>query len=318
MPTPPTLSSDLPMCPACGDPMMSTPNNKCPLCGFALDALEAVSDDTTPYADAAARSYLKMMCWVIFAGSFRLSHVARMRRSRSSLRFAALSLGMLGLAGALAVVPTHGWERIEDRGASYPDGYPEPAGNGWQLIGKLPRPPGLTAGEPIMVRLWWNPGLWAVSFLANFLGAFSLGWFLILWVTVRSNRALLAEYRDEKRFTAAIDYCTAHVPILLLAAAIYGSSLLQALSRIQQWEVQWPRYLHTVPAYLLGGFGLFVMWFWLLRVAYTAPPATSAKTGRYFGLWAPLFAVVLFGGWIVGQYYAMPHIARLLHMSFSP
>ena len=76
--------------------------------------------------------------------------------------------------------------------------------------------------------------------------------------------------------------------------------------------------LFPVPAYLLGGFGLFVMWFWLLRVAHTAPPATSAKAGRYFGLWAPLFAVVLFGGWIVGQYYAMPHIARLLHMSFSP
>jgi len=318
MPTFSTPTSDLPICPACRNPMMSTPSNKCPLCGFALDALEAVSDDTTPYADAAARRYWKMMCWVIFAGSYRLSHLARMRRSRSSLRFAALSLSMLGLAGALAVLPSHGWERIEDRGASYPQGYPEPAGNGWQLIGKLPRPPGLTAGELVMVRLWWNPGLWAVSILVNFVCAFSLGWLLILWVTVRSNRALLAEYRDEKRFTAAIDYCTANVPILLLAAAIYGSSVFQTLGRIQQWEVEWPRYFHTVPAYLLGGFGLFVMWFWLLRMAHTAPPATSARAGRYFGLWAPLFTVVLFGGWIVGQHHAMPYMARLLRMNFCP
>ncbi len=318
MPTPPTHSSELPVCPSCDNPMMSTPDNKCPLCGFALDALEIVSDDSTPYAEAATRSYLKMMGWVIFAGSYRLSHVARMRRSRSSLRFAALSLGMLGLAGALAVLPTHGWKPIEDRGASYPQGYPEPAGNGWQLVGKLPRPPGLATGELIMVRLWWNPGLWAASIIVNFAGAFALGWLLMWWVTVRSNRALLPEYRDEKRFTAGIDYCTAHLPILLLAAAIYGSSLLQVLARFQQWDVHWPAYYHTVPACLLGGFGLFAIWFWLLRMAHTAPPATSARAGRYFGLWAPLFAVVLFGGWIVGQHYAMPFIARLLHLNFDP
>ncbi len=300
--------------------MMSTPDNKCPLCGFALDALEVVSDDTTPYADSDTRSYWKMMWWVLLAGSYRLSHIARMRRSRASLRFAWLGAVMMALACTLVVLPSHGWERIEDRtedrGASVPGGYPKPAGRGWKLVGKAPRPFGLAAGEPVLVRLWWNPGLWAISLIINFVIVLLLARFLVFWVAVRSNRALLPQYRGKQRFTAAIDYCTAHVPILLLVGFFHGSSLLQMLGRSRQWSVQWPMFVHTVPAYLIGGLGLFVMWFWLLRMAHTAPPATAARVSRYFGLWAPLAAVTIVGGWMVGQHHAISLLAEHLGMNF--
>lgn len=297
--------------------MLSTPENKCPLCGFALDALEVVSDDSTPYAHAETRSYWKMLWWILLAGSYRLSHVARMRRSRSSLRFAWLGVIMLAVASVLIALPGPGWKHIEDRGASYSQGYPQPEGGGWKLVGKASRPPGLPTGEPALVRLWWNPGLWAISLAANFAAVLLLGWLLIWWVTVRSNRALLADYRGKQRFTAAIDYCTAHVPILLLAALFEGSSVLHMLGRVGQWSLRWPLLVHTVPAYLISGLGLFLLWFWLLRVAHTAPPATSAGISRYFGLWAPLAAVLIFGGWAVGRHYGIPHLAAELHMNFD-
>ena len=298
--------------------MMSTPDNKCPLCGFALDALEVVSDDTTPYADRARRRYPRMMWWVLLAGNYRLSHVARMRRSRSSLWFAGLGVFMLALACTLIVLPTHGWERIMDYGDSYPDGYPQPAGRVWELTGKVPSPPGLGSGEPVLVRLWWNPGLWTMSIIINFVMVLLLAWFLIYWVTVWSNRALLPEYRGKKRFTAAIDYSTAHMPLLLLAACCYGSSLLHPLGRILQWDFQWPIFFHFAPAYLIGGFGLFVMWFWFLRMAHTAPPTTVGSISRYFGLWAPLAAIIIIGGWMVGQHYGIPLLAKGLGMNFWP
>ena len=241
-----------------------------------------------------------------------------MRRSRSSLWFAGLGLFMLALACTLIVLPDHGWERIMDYGDSYADGYPEPAGQGWKLVGKVPSPSGPSGGEPILVRLWWSPGLWFTSIIINFVVVLLLSWFLVFWITVRSDRALLPEYRGKKRFTAAIDYSTAHVPILLLAAFCYGSSVLHPLGRILHFEVQWPIFLHMAPAYLIGGLGLFVMWFWLLRMAHTAPPRTAPSVSRYFGLWAPLAVIIIIGGWLVGQHYGIPLLAKELHMNFRP
>ena len=122
--------------------------------------------------------------------------------------------------------------------------------------------------------------------------------------------------RDDHRFSAALHYGTAHLPLLLLAALFYAGSLLQDLSHIRQWEVQWSVYLHLVPAFLLTALGLLLMWFWLLRMAHTTPPETSAAASRYFGLWAPLTALAVLGSWLVGQRYAISFVAEQLQLGF--
>jgi branched-subunit amino acid transport protein len=297
--------------------MLETPGNRCPLCGYLLDADKVVSDDSTPYAAARGCGYWRMMWWTLPAGSYRLGHLARMRQSRASRRFAWWGLLMLSLAGVLVTLPRQGWERIEDRGVSYPSGYPQPAGQGWRLVGRAPRPPALPPGQAVVVRLWWNPSLWAVSLAINFPVTLLLGHMLVSWVIARSNRALRPEYRDDHRFSAAVHYGTAHLPLLLLAALLYAGSLLQDLSHIRQWDVQWPAYLHLVPAFLLTAMGLLLMWFWLLRMAHTTPPETSAAASRYFGLWAPLTVVVVLGSWLLGQRYAVSFVAEQLRLGFG-
>lgn len=312
----PPSYADLPTCPFCTNPLLNPAQSMCPMCGAILSIPEAVSDDCTPYTDKTRRSYPKMMWWVLTAGSYRLGHIARMRRSRSSSRFALLSLLQLALACTLWTAPSHGWERIESRGSGLSDEYPQPKGEGWKLIGMAPWARDRVGGAAVLVRLWWNPGLWGITLAITFVATLLVGRFVLWWIRIRSNRALKAPYRDEGRFTAAIDYWTAHVPPLVLAGLFYGASLLQSLGRIRGWELQWPRAVHVVPAYLIAGLTLFLMCFWLVRMAHTSPPETAARVSRYFGLWAPLAASTIMGGWLVGRHYALVFLSQCWGMSF--
>ena len=104
--------------------------------------------------------------------------------------------------------------------------------------------------------------------------------------------------------------------MLFLAAICYGSVILHDFAEVMQWSAHWPKNVHRVPAYVLAGLGLFLYWFWMLRIAHSSPPETRGRVSRFFGLWAPLEAALLIGGWIVGQHHGLPYLAKLLKMGF--
>ena len=52
--------------------------------------------------------------------------------------------------------------------------------------------------------------------------------------------------------------------------------------------------------------------------AHTTPPTTVGSISRYFGLWAPLAAIIIIGGWMLGQHYGIPLLAKELGMNFWP
>lgn len=295
--------------------MLDTPGHRCPLCGHALDADEVISDDASPYAAAHRCGYWGMTRWVLTAGSLRLGYLARMRRSRASSQYALLSMLLLAAGSALVVLPDYGWKHVMARDPYSPPSLPEPAGSGWWLVAQSPVPDS-DPGYAVLVRLWWNPGLWVSALLIVPLVSFLLGYLCLALVRVGANCALQPAQRDQDRFGAAIHYSMAHVSILLLAAMCYGARIVQTFSQVQRWPLRWSRTVHLLPAFLLAGLGLFLMWFWLIRVAQAAPAGSRGRVARHFGLWAPLLAVVLIGGWLVAARDCVLWAAREAGMAF--
>ncbi len=301
-------------CPSCGSPLRPVlDDRRCPGCGCDPSLLpgDVLSDDVSPYARGGR--YWSMVRWVVPAGNFRLSHLSRMRRSRWSVRFANRSLLLLGLAWAVVMFPHWGWKRTIDRGSGTIESVSPPASQGWLLVKRAPSPQQFTSGNPILVRLYWNPAVLISGLVVNFWTGFGLGWWMLAWIRRGSQRALGPPYQGQPRFAAALHYSSAHAFILLMAAALYGSSVLLDWARVYSWTAQWSGWFHVVSAVGVGMVGLFLWWFWLLRMAHTAPPEAIDGVSWYFAIKAPLVFVVLFGGWFAIQWYGVPPLANLLH-----
>ena len=113
----------------------------------------------TPYAKAYARGlagWRRMGEWVWFCGHGRLKHLAMMRASAASRRFAHLNLALLAVGLALLEATRTGWRWVAASPAFEPTGSTQPAGVGWiHVVGaSRPLPPDLPPES--IVDLWWK------------------------------------------------------------------------------------------------------------------------------------------------------------------
>lgn len=261
-------------------------------------------EDGSPYAKALAAGkprWHRMCEWIWFAAAGRMKHLAMMRRSRASLRFATISLFILSVGLAMvqsAVAP--GWRRVTDVASLEPTGSTQPTGNGWVLVASVPRP--LSPGhEPGMVAdLWWNTTQAMLMGIAGFLTGWLLLAVALLLVRVGVTRAHQPSYRSEQRMTAALHYSTAWVVPLFVAVVLWVAQAATWVGEVRGWRWYPPERGLILSAAVVGAFGLVLWWFWLVRMGATAPERTRGRVLAFLAMGAPLIALTAAAGWWFG------------------
>jgi hypothetical protein len=248
--------------------------------------------------------------WVWFAGWERLNHLALMRRSAASTRFARLNVLMLALGVGLFQATQYGWRWVTRSPALDP--HFEPSGRGWLHVAAAP--PHIIDGlaPETAVNLWWNP-LQAVTVIGTGLVAgLILMWLVLLLIRAGVTLAHHPPFRTERRMTAAIHYSTAWVIPIFVGALVASLRAVSYLGSITRWAWHPPRHGFELSAAVLVGFGIAFWWFWLLRVGATAPASTRGRVVVFFAVGAPLIVCGAAAAWYYGldQLYE-PIFARL-------
>jgi len=291
----------------------------CPLCGLDFGDQRATGTDVTPYAHAYAlgESRWWAMCeWVWYAPSQRLQHLALMRASSASRRFARLNLALLTALLSLFVATQVGWKWVANSPAADPTGHVEPLGDGWLHVASAPRPLPTELPPEVHVDLWWNVPQ-AIVGLANALVAGAvIGWLTLVCLRRGVTRAHLPSYRPELRMTAALHYNTAWVVpicigllVLLLRPVVYIGAMADWAWYPAELGVRWAGGVVTA-------FGVGMWWFWLIRLGATATPRTRARVIAFFAAGAPLIVGVLTGGWYFGVLELTKVISKSLNLEF--
>ena len=314
-----TVSPTLCRCPACGHQLPTPAPTRCPLCSldFADDRVTGV--DVTPYAKAfalKARAWRPMLEWVWFASGERLKHVALIRASAASRRFARQSILLWGLGMGLVQTTQIGWRHVTAMPAIEPTGSLTPAGFGWLHVAAAPRPlrPALPAEN--LVDLWWSPLQGFVALVTAALAAWILMWLTSILLRVGVTLAHHRRYRGEQRMTAAIHYSMAWlVPVFLgtLAAALRP---LAFVGTMNQWAWYPADRIFLLAAAVLSVLGAAMWWFWLIRLGATAPARTRVRVSAFFGLGPPVIVALAAAGWWYGLGRMYDPLFDLLRVTF--
>ena len=201
-------------CPACGQQLESSAD-RCPLCELQLGDDPITGDDVTPYARAhvqGLRGWPGMVTWVWSAGAGRLKHLALMRSSAASRRFARVNVLLFALGVAMSQWSMVGWKWVYPR--THSDGAEasvNPTGAGWFQVASIPRSLTLERGADVPSDLWWNPAQSLIAVpLAGVLALFMIWW---VGVLTRTGAAWFHRrpYRKQRRLAAAIQYSAAWV-----------------------------------------------------------------------------------------------------------
>ncbi len=257
------------------------------------------------------------MCeWVWFAGLERLKHLALMRASAASRRFALLNILLLAAGLGLAQGAQVGWRPVTNSPAIEPTGSTAPAGQGWTRVAVAPR--SLPPGQPpeMAVELWWNP---AQALIATVLGAvvgLLLMGLVLLLIRAGVLRAHTRPYRREQRMTAAIHYSTAWCVLIFLATIVLGLRPLSFMGKIARWPLSPPERGLVFSAALLAGFGVIMWWFWLVRLGVTAPERTRGRVIAFFALGAPMIVAGVAAAWWLGLDRVYDPLFNTLHLGF--
>lgn len=272
-------------CPACGQRLPQPPPSKCPLCDFHFADTRATSADITPYAQAYATGqagWRRMCDWVWYARWERLKHIALMQRSVASARFARIATLLMAAGLALLQAARYGWHWVASSPFPGATGAFKPAGRGWlHAVGNL----------------WWNPAHTIIVTAISFASAWLL-LSLVTWlVRVGVNRAHKPPYRHEWRMTAATDYSLAWCVPLLAASLVASLRLFSTLGVAAGWS--W--YPSTKGLDRLAGVvawvAVILWWFWLIRLASTAPGRTRSRVVAFFTVGVPMIAGAAAVGW---------------------
>ena len=276
-------------------------------------------EDRSPFARACAggRPSWRRMCeWIWFATEGRIKHLAMMRRSRSSFRFAATSVLIMAFGLGLAQSSIRGWRWVTAVASLEPTGSTSPSGNGWVLAASMPRsaPAGHLPEMP--AALWWNTTQAILMGLAGFLaGGFALA--LLLWlVRIGVTRAHLPRYRKEQRMSAALHYSTAWVVPLFAATLLWTSRVASWIGELEHWRWFPPRRGVELSSAVVGAFGLALWWFWLVKMGATAPARTRSRVLAFLALGAPLIAIAVGAGWWFGLDRLHVIVRDALQLSF--
>jgi len=304
-------------CHACGQPFDPDESSECPLCGFHTGSDAATGKDVTPYAvahEGGRRGWHAMCEWVWFSGAGRLQHLALMRASGPSRRFARNNRLVLAAALALWLATSVGWREIAQSTAIDPQR--EPVGRGWiRLVATAPAETEHVA-EDTPVVLWWSP-IQAICALGGGL-VVALALLLMVegllrWlIAVAHGRSL----REELRMTAAMHYATAWWLPVAVGLLVGGLKPIATLGRVARW-----RWYPTPAAFELSGavvvaFGAVLWWFWLVRLGMTAPARRRARVVVVMA--AGALAVVAISGSIAwfGAWHGLTALFALCRLTF--
>lgn len=283
-------STTIARCPACGEPLGATLQAMCPLCGFRFpDYDRATGEDVTPYAAGHAqrkRGWHSMCEWVWFAGNRRLKHLALMRASAASARFARINLLLLFLGLGLFQATREGWREVSRSPAI--DARMEPVGDGWFRIATAPPELIQDLPEDAAATLWWNPAQGIVAAVAGFLAAALLSWLVLLTVRAGTTHAHPPPYRLEKRMTAALHYATAWALPIFAGVVVVSLRPIAYVGAVARWSWYPPQYGFELAGSVILAFGAALWWFWLLRLAATAPARAQARVIAFFAVGVPL------------------------------
>lgn len=278
-------------CPACGEPLEQPELARCPLCGIELQVGAPTGHDVTPYSKAVAAGeprWWEMATWTCLAGGGRLKHLAMIRASVASTRFARISLVFLASALALVELARKGWWEVTSSGSTVSGQSVRPAGRGWLHVVTSPGSSDGIGFAGTQTDLWWNIThaviAMAVAMLVGWL-AMSL---VLFCIKLGATWAYARPYRNDGRMTAAIDYSTAWCIPVFLGGIVVALRPISVVGDIAEWSWYPPASGLEVVAGALAGFGMMMWWFWLIRLGNTAPPNTRGRVIAFFIVGAPL------------------------------
>gem|GEM_PF-1138665 len=297
------LRADRRRCPACGQKLDPPAPEQCPLCDYRFTSAISTSDDGTPYAAAYADGrpgWWAMVRWVYAAREIRLKHLALMRVSAASKHFARASVlwASVGLAGFEWT--RLGWRWTPERvGASFAPSSPRPIGGGWfHVVSSPAADAGALPGRA--TELWWNAAEALIAAPLSIVFGLILG--LTLLATIRSmvGWAHGPPFRSERRMGAALCYSLSWIAPLLAAAAIVALRPIAYVGAVAHWFWYPPQPMIDGMAGVAAIGGLVLWWFWLFRMAMTAPAVTRSRVVIATALVAPTLVAATGIGWYIG------------------
>ncbi len=249
------------------------------------------------------------MCqWVYFAGSHRLKHLALMRSSAASRRFAWLIVAMSALSLGVLQLSIVGWRGVTSIPAVEATGSITPVGQLWRHVASRPRPLPAGLAPQTIVDFWWNPAQSITGFVLGLLGG-GLSIWLFLWlmrVGILKSHSLA--YRHEQRMSAAIHYgCSWLVPLAAACGVMLLFPLVQGVKIAGWFGASVPAAL-TIVASIMTAIVLILWWFWLLRLAATAPKDTRQRVVAFMAIGAPAIVTGLAFAW----WYGVGSVQQLL------
>lgn len=307
-------------CAGCGQRLPSPPPLSCPLCGFDFGTDERVTGtDVTPYAAAYARGergWRVMAEWVWFAGAGRLKHLALMRMSAASVRFARWNILLFVVTIGLVMATTTGFQWVSASAAAEKTGSVTPLGDGWIHLASTPRPLPLTMTGETKVDLWWNPSQSVIGWASGTAVVWLLAVIVLALVRVGITRAHEEKYRQEERMTAAVNYGTAWMLPFVVAALVLCLLPISHIGSIAKWSWYPPSQSFTLSAAVIAGFGAAMGWFWLVRLAATAPPQSRGKVSAFCAIVVPVYIVGAGLSWWYGLGYLYRVLFDALRLTF--
>lgn len=252
--------------------------------------------------------------WIWLAGWGRLKHLALMRASAASRRFARLNAFAIVTGLAIFQATQYGWRWVTNSPALDPRF--EPGGPGWLHVASAPRPIALNLAPEIPVNLWWNPIQSAVALVAGLVAGLILIWLALVLIRLGATCAHTPPYRNERRMTAAIHYSTAWGILIFAATLLMGLRPIAYIGAMERWSWYPPRQGFELAAAVVAGFGLVLWWFWLLRLGTTAPAPTRRPVVAFFAVGTPVIVCAVAAGWYFGLDRLYEPVFEVLGVTF--
>lgn len=295
-------------CPGCGQLISAPIPQRCHLCGFDFRDDRVTGTDVTPFAKAysmGAPGWWRMSEWMWFASGGRLKHLALMRASAASRRYALLTTLLLMVGIGLCESTRVGWRWVTPSPDLEPTGSTDPSGEGWIRVVGAARP--LPPDQPIAeaVDLWWNFPQAVIAVLSAGLTGLLGMWLVLFLIRVGTRRSLIKPHRGEGRTTAAIHYGTAWWIPLFLAAVVVWFRPIGFVGTMAGWRLCPSDRGFVLAAAVPAGFGLIMWWVWLWRLVATIPARMRGLVVVFFVIGVPLIvsAVVTVWWWALPRLY---------------
>ena len=290
-------------CPACGQRLESPLPRLCSLCQYDFGDDRVTGADVTPYAKAYTHhkpGWWEMTKWTWFAEAGRLKHLALMRTSAASRRYARVNVLLLAFLLGLLQWARVGWSGTTEAIGVNPSSVLKPDGDGWFHVASAPRPLPPDRAIELPVDLWWNP---AQSMIAVSSGMV-VSWMLILLVLVLLRKGVTKAhhlaYRREQRMTAAILYGTAWSFWLMVASVIFCLIPAAYIGEMKAWSWYPTENGFILMVAILAGTGSTLWWIWLIRLGASAPVNCRGQVVAFMAPGTPIIIAAAVCAWRYG------------------